>query len=185
MAEGPYKVRRPMLAAGRYLRAMRKQTEPPRHAPFPLLPLIYGEPYLSLAAQPRNMSRFPCARGRCVHAAQENRKQRKRPPVWGCRYTDQRSRHWPESSIKSSQANAGRRMYLAGAALRERSTAQKQNALSLIPHSWHVLAKELQQHDDSIGVRGEKRKREKMGKWVSLNLSPERLETIFTFQQSR
>jgi len=36
---------------------------------------------------------------------------------------------------------------------------QEQNALSLYPHSWHVLAKELQQHDGSIGVMGENRKR--------------------------
>ena len=41
LAEGPLKVHRPMLAAERYLRAMRRQTKPPRRAPFPLLP-----PYL-------------------------------------------------------------------------------------------------------------------------------------------
>ena len=43
LAEGPLKVRRPMLAAERYLRAMRKQTEPPRRAPLPFLtPYLRG-----------------------------------------------------------------------------------------------------------------------------------------------
>ena len=40
------------------------------------------------------------------------------------------------------------------------------------PHSWHVLAKEVQQHDGSIGVRGENRKRKKLEMGKALISSP-------------
>ena len=56
-------------------------------------------------------------------------------------------------------------------ALRERSSAaEEQNALSLIRIPGMYLRRNSQ-HNGSIGVSGEKCKRKKLEKWVSLNLS--------------